>query len=137
MAKQKGFSTVTILSIALGVFFLVAGIYGIAGTTGTMSELERGINKLLGQSDNTAITLVISVLEIISGAIMLLAPFGVLQRGILNVAVILVFVFWGVNTGLEFFVYGEPFEPSTLAWLKGLALNLVVLLAVWQVRESD
>lgn len=138
MANNRSFSSISLLSLGLGVYFIVAGIFGLTSyfPTGPLAELQRGINDFF-HADKNMTLLVISSLELVCGALLILAPLGVLRRGILNVAVFLVVIFWVVKSALELFVYRKPLEPTILSWLQDLALDLVMVLAVWQVRHID
>jgi ABC-type nickel/cobalt efflux system permease component RcnA len=140
---NKTFSSLSLLSLALGIFLVIAGINGLAGDKGMLAEFQQGLSKIFGNNDNRQlISTIIYVLELVAGIIMLLAPFGILQHGVLNVAVIIVCIFWLAKLILELFVYRAPLknglgQQDVLGWLQDFSLNLVILIAMWQVRNLD
>jgi len=142
MPKNNRPSSLSVLSLALGVFLIIAGIYGLAGEKSFLSEIEQGLNKLFGNNDRYVISVVISIMELIAGTLMLLAPFGLLQSGVLKVSVLIVCAFWLAKIILELFVYRDVFQNSyhqkdVLGWLQDASLNLVILVAMWQIRHLD
>ncbi len=126
----------TILTLALGVFFLILGIQGIQQYNAPGSDLARGIGELFGRGNTGFLTLAFGILNLISGAILILWPVNLLSSGLKNLALILVFVFWLVNIVFDFILNGN-FTPDNLGWYKNLAQSLIILSSLWLIRTQS
>ena len=133
MARRSGTCTsLIILQIAVGLFFILIGIQGIESYNSSMSVVGRNLSEILGvRSDITEI--IIAVLELVSGVIIMGALFAPVHGQTLRIATMIVFLFWLARVVLVYLPSGQLLEPNLLTWLKNLSLDMIVLIAIWSI----
>lgn len=127
--------TFTLLTVAAGVFFLVTGVQDIINWNSSGAEIMRKMGQLFGSTQKSFLPLLLGILSLVSGAVLLLSPWGLLSSGLKNLALFLVFLYWAVKLVFDYFLFGS-FTPDQLEWYRGLSLSLVVLTSLWILRSE-
>ena len=132
MAKKVSFEAVLLLQVAVGLFLATLGITGIANYDTDLNQLGRAVTKFFGgRNDPTA--LVVAIVELVAGIAVLGALFVPIKGKLLSYLTLAVTVLWLVF--LVVVAVRSAFEPDFVVWLNDLALNLVVLVAMWLVNR--
>ncbi|NNM55432.1 MAG: hypothetical protein HKM05_12030 [Spirochaetales bacterium] len=129
------FRSQTLLSLALGIFFMIAGAQALAQHTDTLGNAV--VNFLGVPHEPPFLKTTFAIVEFISGVVMFLSPFGFIQLNVAGVAIFTVALLWLAKTILEFFVFSKPFTPNGFDWWKGLSLNVVLLVSIWHLRPRE
>lgn len=135
MARPFKFEASTVLAWVLGLFFLALGIQEAVAYGSDGAKFLRGVNETFGGRSDV-LTLIFAIVEIVCGVMLLIAPLGILKPGAVSVALIVIAIFWLVRVVFAFFIDRAAFKPDALPWLRDLALNLVVLVAIWSARGT-
>jgi hypothetical protein len=122
-----------LLQLAVGLFFLIVGLEVLIYYNSAAGQLE-GLSRLFG-SATYVIQIIIGVIELVSGIVILGALFLPVQFSMLNIAVLVVFILWIVRIIFVYFVSRRVFDPTVLTWLREVALDIIVLIGIWIVRE--
>ena len=129
------FRSQTVLSLALGIFFMIAGAQALAQHP---DQIGNAVANFMGiPHEPPFLKITFAVLEFLSGLVMFLAPFGILQLNVAGVAMFTIALVWLAKTILEFFVFTKPFTPDGFDWWKGLSLNVVLLVSIWHLRPRE
>ncbi len=119
------------LQLSVAAYFLLYGLVGIAYYD---SGISSAWNRALFGGRYDALSLVIAILTLIAGVILLIGLFLKLEPNLLYTAGLGIFIFWAVRI-LYVFLVRNLLVPNFLVWLEQLALDLVVLAAVWLVTR--
>lgn len=134
MAVKKYQGSYFLLQISVGIFFLLLGLQGVMHYNSDISGLGRVLAKTFGgKVDYISIT--ISILELISGVIILVGLFVPMKNSTLMIASLAVFVFWALRIAYFFFI-NNFMEPDLVIWLQKLSLDCVVLMSVWIINRK-
>ena len=133
--KRNASSSATLLSLAVGVFLVLSGIHYFLDMNSLFGKLG---GMFASQTDKT-VGIVIAVLKIVAGAVLVIGPFGLLSKGIRQLAFWIIVIFWLVLT-----VYLAAMGSSALkngagdvlAWFEALFLNIAVLAALWSLKPE-
>ncbi len=129
------FRSQTLLSLALGIFFMIAGAQDLAHPA---NQLGNTVANLLGvPHEPPFLKTTFAIVEFVSGVVMFLSPFGFIQLNVAGVAMFTIALLWLAKTILEFFVFSKPFTPNGFEWWKGLSLNVVLLVSIWHLRPRE
>jgi hypothetical protein len=120
------------LQLSVAAYFLLYGLVGIAYYD---SGISSAWNRALFGGRYDALSLVIAILTLIAGVILLIGLFLKLEPNLLYAAGLGIFIFWAVRI-LYVFLVRNLLLPNFLVWLEQLALDLVVLAAVWLVTRK-
>jgi len=77
----------------------------------------------------------VAVVELLAGIIILAGVFTRVRSGLLYAATLVIAILWAVQIVVSFFAY-DIFEPDFWLWLNRLAMDLIVLLALWLVNRK-
>jgi hypothetical protein len=120
------------LQLSVAAYFLLYGLVGIAYYD---SGISSAWNRALFGGRYDALSLVIAILTLNAGVILLIGLFLKLEPNLLYAAGLGIFIFWAVRI-LYVFLVRNLLLPNFLVWLEQLALDLVVLAAVWLVTRK-
>jgi hypothetical protein len=134
VAKQGNrLSSSLLLQIAVAVFLVTLGLTGIIDYNSDLSQIGRAVNRLFGGTGN-AWNLVVAIVELIAGAIVLIAMFIAMRRGVPFTATLIILILWVIRIVFIRFT-SNIFEPDLILWLHRLSLDLVIFLALWIVNR--
>ncbi len=133
MVKRDFPSSLIFLQVAVAAFFILLGLVGIAYYNSDISRFGRAVIRVFG-GRNDILSVLISILCLVSGAILLLGLFMSMKTRLLYASALGVFIFWAVRIFYMFFL-NNIFEPDFLVWLQQLSLDLVILSAVWLISR--
>jgi hypothetical protein len=123
------------LQLSVAAYFILYGLVGIAYyDSGISSTWGRALVRVFGGRYDV-LSLIIAILTLVSGVILLLGLFLRIEANLLYSAGLGIFIFWAVRMLYIFFVR-DLMLPNFLVWLEQLALDLVVLAAVWLVTRK-
>jgi hypothetical protein len=123
------------LQLSVAAYFLLYGLVGIAyNDSGISSTWGRALFQGFG-ARNDALNLIIAILTLVAGVILLIGLFLKLEANLQYAAGLGIFIFWAVRI-LYIFLVRIPPGSYFLVWLEQLALDLVVLAAVWLVTRK-
>lgn len=135
--KSNVLSSTTLLSVAVGLFLLLSGIQAVIGLNSSAAQFTQGLGKLFGASPvPVVVAWVIAVLEIASGAILIVGPFGLIAGGVHSLAFWIIIGFWTAQTIWASFFGSAVFKPTPMAWFTTLSLNVAILASLWQVKPD-
>jgi len=123
------------LQLSVAAYFVLYGLVGIAYyDSGIASTWGRALVRVFGGRYD-ALSLIIAILTLISGVILALGLFLKIEPNLLYAAGLGIFIFWAIRMLYIFFVR-DLMLGNFLVWLEQLALDLVVLAAVWLVTRK-
>ena len=129
--RGKSLDGIFFLQLAVALFLIVSGLLGLMHYTSKLNQLSRDLSQLFGfRSDVTAV--IISVAELISGTVLFVGLFLLVQNRTLFIATFTVFALWTVRVVLYYFLNGF-LSPDLLEWLFNLSPDLIVLSALWVI----
>jgi hypothetical protein len=137
MAKKSSTSlgnTQTLVHIAAALFFITLGIVELTAYNSGVSEFTRSATKAFGGKNDIS-NIIIPILELISGIIILGSVFVPVKKRLLFIATFVIGVIWVIQIIVYFFM-NNIFEPNFFVWLNRLAVDLLVLAAVWMINRS-
>ncbi len=137
--KSKGISTSTLLSLAVGAFLVLAGIHNLIDQKSAFGAVAQAWNNAFDPSRNV-VNIVSAILKIVSGAVLVIGPFGLLGKGIRQLAFWIIVVFWAALTIWLAFTTVNALKSSTadvLSWFETLFLNLAILAALWHLNPDE
>ncbi|MFP4364295.1 MAG: hypothetical protein ACLFR1_10555 [Spirochaetia bacterium] len=134
MKRNAGFTinSLFFLQLSVAIFFLASGILGLAEYNSTANEVARGISQLLGGSTNQTVNVIIYIVEVISGAIILISLFVPTSTRMLYFATIAILIIWIIKM-IYTHIGGGIFEATFLIWLQRLSVDLIVLTSIWVI----
>lgn len=138
MAEKSLFRATNWISLALGLFLFLTGLGGLLDFNSQGAEFARGFGAAFGADKGLQLLpAVIAVLEIAAGAVLILAPWGILQPSLVRIILLVVTILWAVKIVYFHFIAVKPFTPSVLSWLSMLSLDLVLLTGLWAVLQGN
>ncbi|GAB4221619.1 MAG: hypothetical protein Kow009_11980 [Spirochaetales bacterium] len=129
MQTQKHIA-IFLLRISLGVFFLVLGIQGLAMHTSKTAELLRWVGR------NDTWNIVISVLQILAGAVLFAGVFLSVGSTVSWLLSFVVLILWGIHLVMTLFLH-DFLRPDTLSWLYKASWSFIVFASLWLVSGRD
>lgn len=133
--KTNAVSPVSLLGLAVGLFLLLSGVLNIID----QNSFGGQVAGLFADRSTNVIKLVAAILEIASGAVLLIGPFGLLTQGIRVLAFWVIVAFWAVLTVWLAVIGVGAFKgdaKAVLQWFQNLSLNVAVLAALWQLKPT-
>ncbi len=133
--KSNGLPSSTLLSLAVGVFLVLSGIHYFLD----MNSLFGKAAGMFADQSSKTIGIVIAILKIASGAVLVVGPFGLLTKGIRQLAFWIIVIFWLVLTvylaanGVNELKNGAG---PALAWFETLFLNIAILASLWTLKPE-
>jgi hypothetical protein len=134
--KKSGMSSTTLLSVAVGLFLVLSGVLNLIDSNSLLGKMGG-----VFQSDlSKTVGIVSAILKIVSGAVLVIGPFGLLTKGIRQLAFWIIVVFWAALTLWLAFTTVNALKGSTadaLGWFEALFLDLAILAALWHLNPED
>ena len=131
--NRSGSGALTTLQIVVAVYLATLGITGITLYSSGGGKLAREFARLFGGGGS--LDLVVAIIELVAGALVFLALFPFTGDRARFAACFISAVLWLVWV-LYSLVLHNALEPSVIAWLNRLALDLVVGVALWLVSAQ-
>ncbi|ORC32981.1 hypothetical protein [Marispirochaeta aestuarii] len=125
--REKSVDGIFFLQLAVSLFLIVSGLLGLMDYTSTGSKVFRALG--IG---NDVVAIIITVLELVSGTILLVGLFLLIRNRTLFFAVLFVFVLWALRVVLYYFL-NDFLQPDALVWLHNMAPDLIVLSSLWVI----
>jgi hypothetical protein len=135
MSKKDLSNSIMFLQIAVSAYLALLGIVGIANYNSDLGRLGRAVIQAFGGRTDIW-GLLVSILCVVSGAILLLGLFISIRTKLLYYAALAVGVFWLIQILFAFFLNNNLFEPEFLSWLARLSLDTVILAGIWQISRK-
>ncbi len=129
MQTQKPIS-IFLLRISLGIFFLVLGIQGLSIHTSKTAELLRWLGR------NDALNIVISVVQILAGAVLCIGVFLPIGSTVSWFLTLGILVLWGIYMVMTLFLK-DFLKPDTLSWLYKTSWSFIILTSLWLVSGRE
>lgn len=135
MATVKSSTFTSILRLALGVFFIILGLFGILKDMGeSIFELKATYN----------LELIFGITEFICGLMLLIGFVFLKDRKMISWGGMIVFGFWIARIvlsrfvwGINFFNNGELSIPILLNWLLILSCEIIIGSSIYLVVKSN
>jgi hypothetical protein len=118
------------------VFLVLSGIHYFLDMNSLFGKMG---GLFVSQTDKT-VGIVIGILKIVSGAVLVVGPFGLLAKGIRQLAFWIIVIFWLVMTVYLAAAGAGALKNGAgevLAWFEALFLNIAVLAALWSLNPND
>lgn len=135
-SKSKGLSSIAIMQLSLGVFFVVLGITGILPGSG---EGIFGLSKY-----RTTLEIIFGVFEILCGVFFLYDAVRRLPRKTSVLFILVILVLWCVRIVISEFIQGIEFKadsvvfyPNFWSWLLTLSTDVVIASALWLIYKAE
>ena len=136
---------VFLLQLALAIFFIVLGIQSIMyykDPPDFWTQVTRFFNNNRRDiSDELSLTM--GILSLISGLLLVLGLFNVVNRRTLRMFVLLIFIIWIARiiilrfmTGIHMGNGSISFSPDFMTWLLNFSGDLVTLCSLWLIEEK-
>ena len=132
---KKKVNSYLFLQLSLALMLIATGVLGINSYNSGGSELLRGINKAFGSS-NDVIPILMAVIELVAGVILVISLFDLIPARLLNILLLIIFIFWAVNIALAYILNGF-LEPSFIKWLASISPQLIILTSLWIVYRNN
>ena len=133
---QKSIGTL-ILQIALGLLFIVAGIWTLQGGKG--DEMAAAFYSIFDNDVARVISIIFAIIEMIAGVFLILRLFVVLATQLDSLLLVIIMIVWiAAIVLMDFIGYDglfHNFDSGFLPWLNRFARHLLVLGAVLKVRD--
>ncbi len=97
----------------------------------TINEVVRSVTRAFGGRSDV-LNIIISVAELVSGAVLLIGLFLIIRNNTLFYATLTVFILWAVRVVFYYFLNGL-LQPDLLIWLHRVSPDLIVLSSLWVI----
>jgi uncharacterized membrane protein YphA (DoxX/SURF4 family) len=137
MARKNVFdmgNAVFVLQIVVAVFLITLGLVGLIHWDSDPARFGRGLTRAFGGS-NSPLALIVAIVELLAGIVVLVGLFTGVRRGLLYAATLVIAILWAIQIVVSFFAR-DVFEPDFWIWANRLAMDLIVLLALWLVNRK-
>ena len=138
MAKQRqafdAGSTLFVLQIVVAAFLITLGLIGLIHWDSNPARFGRGLTRAFGGS-NSPMALIVAIVELLAGIVVLAGAFARVRGGLLYAATLVIAILWAIQIIVSFFAR-DIFEPDFWIWLNRLAMDLIVLLALWLINRK-
>jgi uncharacterized membrane protein YphA (DoxX/SURF4 family) len=138
MAKKKAVfdagTTLLVLQIVVAAFLITLGLVGLIHWNSDPSRFGRGLTRAFGGTNNP-FSLIVAIVELVAGLIVLAGAFARVRGRLLFAATLVIAILWAVQIVISFFAR-DIFEPDFWIWLNRLAMDLIVLLALWLLNRK-
>lgn len=131
MAMAKRSIGYAVLQIALGLFFIVTGIWTLQGGTG--NEIATAINKVFSGDVRQIVRIVFAIIEVLAGVFLILRIFMAVASSLDTILMVIIMIAWICAIVLLDFISGN--FSNILTWLNRFAYHLLVLGAVIVVKD--
>jgi uncharacterized membrane protein YphA (DoxX/SURF4 family) len=138
MAKKKAVfdagTTLLVLQIVVAAFLITLGLVGLIHWNSDPSRFGRGLTRAFGGA-NSPVALIVAIVELLAGIIVLIGAFARVRGRLLFAATLVIAILWAIQIIISFFAR-DIFEPDFWIWLNRLAMDLIVLLALWLINRK-
>jgi uncharacterized membrane protein YphA (DoxX/SURF4 family) len=138
MAKQRqafdAGTTLFVLQIVVAGFLITLGLVGLIHWDSDPARFGRGLTRAFGGS-NSPMALIVAIVELLAGIVVLAGVFTRVRGGLLSAATLVIAILWAIQIIVSFFAR-DIFEPDFWIWLNRLAMDLIVLLALWLINRK-
>lgn len=138
MAKQRqafdAGTTLFVLQIVVAGFLITLGLVGLIHWDSDPARFGRGLTRAFGGS-NSHMALIVAIVELLAGIVVLAGVFTRVRGGLLSAATLVIAILWAIQIIVSFFAR-DIFEPDFWIWLNRLAMDLIVLLALWLINRK-
>jgi len=135
-SKSNGMSSSTLLSLSVGLFLVLSGILNLMDANSFMGKL----GGMFASDMSKTVGIVSAILKIASGSVLVIGPFGLLTKGIRQLAFWVIVIFWAALT-IYLAVTGinalKGDGVAILGWFESLFLNIAILAALWHLNPQD
>lgn len=132
MAKKTYSFARLLMQIALGALLIIGGIWAF---TGTGDFGTAAIRNVFGGTVETICVVIFGIIELLSGVFLILEIFlGDIFGKIDNVLMLIIIIVWIVAIVLADFI-GGFLKPGFIPWLYQFASHLLVLGALWSIKD--
>ncbi len=135
MSDRRGNFPVVLLQLSLAIYFLTLGVIGILTYNSPGSELARAFSSFFQTGNSGVIDLVISIVQVLSGLVVLASLFVRVSRSGLYFAIVIVLVIWLVQIAYYRVIIGL-LEPEFWSWLNVISRELVIAAGLWVVARD-
>lgn len=137
MVKEQRTIGTLLLQIALGILFVVGGIWTLQNGNG--DEIAGAIRSIFDGNAEKIMTIVFGIIEIIAGVFLLLRLFVFLGTNLDRLLMLIIMICWIACIVMTDFLgnHGILTNPGSnfLKWLYQFASHLIILGAIVKVRE--
>ena len=137
MGKTKKSIGTLVLQIALGLLFIVGGIWTLQGGNG--DEMAAAIDQIFDGDIANILSIVFGIIEIVAGIFLLLRLFVTFSTKLDSLLLLIIMIVWIVFIVLvDFLGKGSlfnNFNRGFLPWINRFARHLIVLGAILKVRD--
>lgn len=137
MENKKRTIGTLILQIALGLLFIVSGIWTLQNGKG--DEIAAAIYSIFSKDAAQVICIVFGIIEIVAGVFLLLRLFVFLNTSLDTLLMIIIMICWIVAIVMIDFVGNDGLfknlDNGFLGWLNRFARHLLILGAVIKVKD--
>lgn len=134
--KSKTIGTV-LLQIALGILFIVTGIWTLQGGRG--DEIATAVFSIFERDIANIVCIVFGVIEIIAGAFLIIRLFAVVNTNLDNVLMIIIMICWIAAIVITDFIGSESLfncmNKKFLPFMNKFARHLIILGSIIKVKE--
>jgi len=138
MAKQRqafdAGATLLVLQIVVAAFLITLGLLGLIHWDSNPARFGRGLTRAFGGS-NSPVALIVAIAELLAGIVVLAGAFARVRGGLLYASTLVISILWAIQIFVSFFARGI-FEPDFWIWANRLAMDLIVLLALWLINRK-
>jgi uncharacterized membrane protein YphA (DoxX/SURF4 family) len=138
MAKKQAVfaagATVLVLQIVVAAFLITLGLVGLIHWNSDPAKFGRGLTRAFGGTNSPA-SLIVAIVELAAGLIVLAGAFVRVRGRLLFASTLVIAILWAIQIIVSFFAR-DIFEPDFWIWANRLAMDLVVLLALWLINRK-
>jgi hypothetical protein len=130
-SNRGGFGSLAIMQIVVAVYLITLGITGISAYSSQGSEFARSVARMFGGGQGS-LGLIVAILELVAGAMVFLSLLAFAGNSVRYAACLISAILWIIWI-LYSLVFHDAFQPSVVAWLNRLSLDLIVGMALWVI----
>ena len=119
------------IQLLAGAFFLTLGILELAYYDSLIGGAFRGFGPAFGRGSRE-LSIVAAVVELIGGAVLLLAPFVPMGTGVYRIPVLALTILWVARVVYSHFAV-SLIEPTFLIWLNRLSGDALVAVVLFML----
>ena len=127
------------LQILIALLFICMGIIGFSSGKSLGAKLSNELSSLFGNGDQELLLYIISTVELVSGLFLGAALFvPAIPKNIVKTAMMVIMIVWMVIIVLMDIItvkYSSLEGVEWFVWIEQLALHLIVLAGILQIRE--
>jgi uncharacterized membrane protein YphA (DoxX/SURF4 family) len=135
MSTKSTRTNMQLLTIAVALFFIITGFVAVMNYDNPANQLGRAISSVFGNGGNQTLALVIAIAELIIGVILLVDVFLPIKENTMLIVKLIIFGAWAAYMVVTHFL-NNFMEPDFLRWFQPLTFDLVILTALWTIKDS-